>query len=403
MPSPNGHGPKRAVLYARVSTDEQARSGYSLAQQLEVLREYAARQGYEVVEEVADPGESGVSLQRPGMDRVRDLVDAGGINVVVAQDRDRIARKPAYNYLLQEELTERGCELRALNDYGDDSPEGKLMRGIQDQFAEYEHAKIFERTRRGKLKKAKEGKLLRNSRAHYGFKFTSAGDAYFVDEEEMRVVRRIFRQMAESQTLHGIKRSLEREGVSPPEGGRYWNMTFLRSVALSDVYRPHTYAEIEELVTPEVAARLDEEKLYGVFWYNRARATRKRISNLGPDGREYRWSTTRRENPREQWIAIPVPDAGVPYDTWRAARDAVSNNRVPSKARLREFWELSGGIFRCSGCNNTMRPTASKVKGRSTLTTGAAELCATAKRPAPPGTATMPRRSRSRCGISSRS
>ena len=47
MPNTNGHGPKRAILYARVSTDEQARSGYSLAQQLEALREYAACEGYE--------------------------------------------------------------------------------------------------------------------------------------------------------------------------------------------------------------------------------------------------------------------------------------------------------------------------------------------------------------------
>ena len=52
MPSTNGHGPKRAILYARVSTDEQVRSGYSLAQQLEALRDYAAREGYEILEEV---------------------------------------------------------------------------------------------------------------------------------------------------------------------------------------------------------------------------------------------------------------------------------------------------------------------------------------------------------------
>jgi site-specific DNA recombinase len=74
MPNTNGHGPKRAILYAGMSTDEQARSGYSLAQQLEVLREYAAREGYEVLEEVVDPGQSGASLERPGMDRVWDLV-----------------------------------------------------------------------------------------------------------------------------------------------------------------------------------------------------------------------------------------------------------------------------------------------------------------------------------------
>jgi hypothetical protein len=78
MSSTNGHGPKRAILYARVSTDEQARSGYSLAQQIEALREYSAREGYEILEEVKDAGQSGASLERPGMDRVRDLVAAGG-------------------------------------------------------------------------------------------------------------------------------------------------------------------------------------------------------------------------------------------------------------------------------------------------------------------------------------
>jgi site-specific DNA recombinase len=72
MPSTNGHGPKRAVLYARVSTEEQVRSGYSLQQQIERLRECAISEGYEVVEEIQDPGQSETSLERPGMDRVRD-------------------------------------------------------------------------------------------------------------------------------------------------------------------------------------------------------------------------------------------------------------------------------------------------------------------------------------------
>ena len=64
MSSTNGHGPKRAILYARVSTDEQARSGYSLAQQIEALKAYAAREGYEVLEEVRDPGQSGAKAWR---------------------------------------------------------------------------------------------------------------------------------------------------------------------------------------------------------------------------------------------------------------------------------------------------------------------------------------------------
>jgi site-specific DNA recombinase len=160
MPSTNGHGPKRVILYARVSTDEQARSGYSLAQQLEALREYATREGCEVLEGVSDPRQSGASLERPGMDRVRDLVAAGGVSVVLAQDRDRFARELAYLFYLREEFSEYGTEIRALNDRGDGSPEGELTTGILDQIARYERLKMAERSRRGKLRKAREGKVI---------------------------------------------------------------------------------------------------------------------------------------------------------------------------------------------------------------------------------------------------
>src|SRR5215207_9496937 len=150
MPSMNDHGPKRsvlwAILYARVSTDEQARSGYSLAQQIEALREYAAREGYEILKEIQDAGQSGASLERPGMDRVRDLVAGGGVSAVLAQDRDRFAREPANHYLLRKEFEEYGCRMRSLNDRGDDSPEGELTDGILDQLAKFERAKTAERT-----------------------------------------------------------------------------------------------------------------------------------------------------------------------------------------------------------------------------------------------------------------
>src|SRR4051812_26653327 len=109
MTNDNDHGSKRAVLYTRVSTEEQARSGYSLAQQLEALREYVAREGYEVLEEVLDSGQSGATLERPGMDWVRDLVAAGDVSLVLAQDRVRYAREPAHLYLLREEFKEHAC------------------------------------------------------------------------------------------------------------------------------------------------------------------------------------------------------------------------------------------------------------------------------------------------------
>jgi site-specific DNA recombinase len=107
-----------------------------------------------------DPGQSGASLEGPGMDRVRDLVAAGVITFVLAQDRDRLARKPAYHYLLHREFEEYSCKMRSLNDRGDDSPEGELTDGILDQLAKFERAKTAERTRRSKLQKAREGKIL---------------------------------------------------------------------------------------------------------------------------------------------------------------------------------------------------------------------------------------------------
>src|ERR671917_1578863 len=269
MPSSNGHGPRQAVLYARVSTDEQARTGYSIAQQIEALREYAGHEGYEVLEEVQDPGQSGASLERPGMDRVRDLVAAGGVSVVLAQDRDRLAREPAYHYLLRREFEEYGCRVRALNDRGDDSPEGELTDGILDQLAKFERAKTAERTRRGRLKKAREGKIVAGPVPNYGFRFDATKEGYIVYEPEMSVVRRICRMVGvEGLTLHAVAKALEREGVLTATGGKHWDVRVIKNCIVDDVYKPHTFEEIEELVAPEVAARLDPEKSYGVWWYN---------------------------------------------------------------------------------------------------------------------------------------
>ena len=366
MQSTNGHAPKRAVLYARVSTDEQARSGYSLAQQLEALRSYAAQEGYEVLEEVSDPGQSGASLERPGMDRVRDLVATGGASVVLAQDRDRFAREPAYHYLLRREFEEHGCKIKALNDRGDDSPEGELTDGILDQLAKFERAKTAERTRRGKLRKAREGKVLASRIPDYGFSYDATRDGYEVDEETMPIVRRIFRMLGvEGATAHKVKRTFEREGIPTPGGGKYWDRPFFRECILDDVYKPHTREEIESLVAEglmslDVVAALDPHESYGIWWFNRRRCTRTRIVGTGADGqREYRWQQRIEEKPRKEWIAVPVPDAGIPREHVEAARSAVKNNRKPSSAGHR-VWPLSAGILRCGGCGRSMTSARSR-------------------------------------------
>ncbi len=356
MASTNGYGLRRTILYARVSTDEQARSGYSLAQQIEALRAYAAHEGFEVLEEVSDPGQSGASLERPGMDRVRDLVAAGGVSVVLAQDRDRFSREPAYTYLLKREFEEHGCKMRALNDRGDDSPEGELMDGVFDQFAKFERAKTAQRTRRGKLR---EGKILATSCADYGFRYNASRDGYIVDEETMAVVRRIFRMVGlEGASITGVASALNREGIEPPgkpwsKSGRWVTSTIRNCIIGDDVYKPHTYDEIKALVPPEVAARLDPDESYGVWWYNRTKANTIQVSLNGANGKEYKRRVKYAPRPLAEWIAVPVPDARVPLEWVGAARAAIKENHKHSNAGRRS-WELSGGIMRCGACGHAM-------------------------------------------------
>jgi site-specific DNA recombinase len=313
---------------------------------------------------VRDAGQSGASLERPGMDRVRDLVAAGGVSVVLAQDRDRLAREPAYHYLLRKECEEYGCKMRSLNDRGDDSPEGELADGILDQLAKFERAKTAERTRRGKLQKARSGKIVGGHPVNYGFKMNATEYAYEVDEPKMAVVRRIFRMIGEEGlAITAVSNILSKEGVSGPAGGR-WNTCTVRRVALDDVYKPHTPEEVAELVSAEVAALLDRGRRYGIWWFNRERWRRTKVSEPSPtgEGRVYRSRVVSVIRPREEWVAVPVPDSGILRDTVEAARHVVANNK-PCSSNGDRFWELSGGVLRCSECGRRMRTSVTRKKG----------------------------------------
>src|SRR5215207_1222148 len=294
------------------------------------------------------------------MDRVRDLVAAGGVAVVLAQDRDRFAREPAYLFYLQEEFAEHGTVLRALNDRGDDSPEGELTTGILDQIARYERLKIAERSRRGKLRKAREGKVIATKRPHYGFRYNAFRDAYEVDEETMIVVKRIFRMVGtEGVAIRGVKRIFERDGLPTPEGKKIWGQFFIREAIRDDAYRPHSWKEIERLVAKgqmdaEVASRLDPQKRYGIWWFNRRRTQTYQEAVSGPEGKRYKRRVKITPRPEEEWIAVPVPDSGVPREWVDLAREAIADNVKFSQNNNRP-WELSGGIARCAQCGWAMR------------------------------------------------
>lgn len=114
----------------------------------------------------------------------------------------------------------------------------------------------------------------------------------------MRVVRRILHMAGvEKIAVHGIKRMLDREGVPTPSGREHWHWRAIQSFIMDDVYKPHPFEEIEELVTPEVASQLDPGKRYGVWWYNRQRVKWTQVSEVGPQGRDYRRRPVQHQGP----------------------------------------------------------------------------------------------------------
>jgi hypothetical protein len=233
-----------------------------------------------------------------------------------------------------------------LNDRGDHSPEGELTDGILDQLAKFERAKTAERTRRGRLRKVKEGKVLAAHAPRYGFKFSPTRDSYEVDEEKMAVVRRMFSLVGvEGRTQRSVERMFEREGIPTPKGAKHWDRTFFRKAILDDVYRAHTLEELREFIAPEIVARLDPDKRYGVWWFNRRGLESKQVSEPSENGRRYRKTYRAYDKPKEEWVGVPIPDSGIPPEWVDAARERIKDNRVPSKAGDR-FWELSGGITR---------------------------------------------------------
>ncbi len=360
----NGDDSRRAILYCRVSGEEQRKKGYSLADQRDALRGWCSKNGYEIVEEVEDGGHSGAYLERPGLDRVREMVAAGRVDAVVVLFRDHIARG-VYAQLLSEEFCGHGARLVALNSRGDDSPDGELGDNILDVIAAWERKKIAQRMNRGKRRKAKEGKIVAGPHPNYGFRFNEQRDGYLVDADKMAVVRRIFRMVgAEGMTLNAARCALEKEGIPNPSGRRGWTRQFLRNCINDDVYLSHTFEEVSALISPDVASSLDASRSYGVWWYGTERHACKQKREVAPDGTpRYRQTRQSVPAPREEWIAVPVPDADIPREWVLAAREAIKGNEWSSNAGDR-VWELTGGVIRCAECGRVMSVNYIRAKGR---------------------------------------
>ena len=149
-------GTPRAAIYARVSSKQQA-DECTIDSQVAALKERVASDGLPLEEQLVflDDGYSGDTLIRPAMEKLRDQVAARVVDRVYVHSPDRLARKYAYQVLLLDEWRRLGTEIIFLNHDIGNSPEEQLLLQVQGMIAEYERAKILERSRRGKRHKAR--------------------------------------------------------------------------------------------------------------------------------------------------------------------------------------------------------------------------------------------------------
>ena len=148
----------RAIVYARVSTDAQERDGTSLDTQERACLQFAREQGWHIVEVIRDTA-SGFTLDRPGVDSLRRQLRVGQVDAVVAYAVDRLSRNQNQIGVLFDEIQQAGARLEFVTERFEDTAVGRFILAARAFIAEVEREKIVERTPRGKLGRARAGRI----------------------------------------------------------------------------------------------------------------------------------------------------------------------------------------------------------------------------------------------------
>jgi site-specific DNA recombinase len=327
----------RVALYARVSTDRQAKDG-TIDSQVSALR--ACIEGArEVLDDeliFCDDGVSGATLARPALDRLRDQAAAGLIDRLYVLAPDRLARRHAHQYVLMEELQAGGVEVVFANRPVGVSAEDQLLVQVQGVVAEYERAKILERTRRGRLHAARSGRVSVLGRAAYGYRYIDvhAGGgraSYEVDDDEARIVVQIFDWVGrEGCSLSEVVRRLERLKIPTKRGLPRWERSTIWGLLTNPAYQG--------------------KAAYGKTRRAERRA-RLRPMRGQPEVSKRSYST--RRQPVSEQIAIPVP-ALVDAEVYAAVQERMEHNRERLRQRKRGARNLLQGLVVCGCCGHAI-------------------------------------------------
>ena len=328
---------EQIALYARVSSDQQAQGG-TVESQIASLRQHCVEHGYRVDEDLVfvDNGVSGATLVRPALDRLRDKAVAGEIEKLVILCPDRLARKHAHQLILVEELCRLGVAVEFVNRVLSDSPEDQLLFQIQGVIAEFEREKILERSRRGKLYKARSGKVSVLAGAPYGYIYVRVIDTedacYKIHQKEADVVRKIFKMYGmERISLGEIARRLNEEGVATRRGRGVWERSSVWGILRNPAYM-------------------------GKAAYRKTQSVpRNRVTKLARDNSRYpkHVNSSSRDRSESEWIYIPVPRI-VGDRVFERCRRQLEENKKLSPRNNKKYEYLLSGLVHCKQCGYSL-------------------------------------------------
>lgn len=228
--------PAAVAVYIRWSTDDQG-EGTTLDVQRDACMYYGRSQGWEVSPDLIfiDDGYSGALLDRPGMNRLRELVRTRQVQCVIVNTIDRLSRNivDAVSLVLKE--WDGRCHIKCVKQPVDTTTElGRMIFGILAMFADFERSQIRARTFSGKVRRAEDGRNP-GKRIPFGYqRGEQAGDMVLVPEQ-IATVRRIFELYASGTGERGIAVQLNKEGALGP-GGRLWNRSAITYLLRNQVY-----------------------------------------------------------------------------------------------------------------------------------------------------------------------
>ena len=338
---------KNAAIYARVSSTQQ-KEEHTIASQTAALVAFAKEHSCHVPREwiFEDEGYSGAILERPGLERIRDLAAEGQLQAVLVYSPDRLSRKYAYQVLLTEEFARHGVETIFIKAPQGENPEDRLAVQFQGMIAEYERAQILERSRRGKRYHARMGHVNVLCGAPYGYRYvrkTQDTAAYYeILEEQAVVVRNVYRWYTrDGLSIAAIMRRLNERHIRTRKGISRWERSTVWAMLRNPAYK-------------------------GLACFGKTRlGERQRITRpLRLRGGFAQRNSVGHERPREEWIEIPVP-AIVSEQVFDRAQERLQENRRLSPRRTVQ-WSIVQSLVTCSKCGYRMcrsstRSTARKI------------------------------------------